>query len=469
MGRFFLLAGISLLAACTHVQPVEEKLPPGDSAGYPALGAPLPDTGAPATAPGTWYETALPADLEALLATAAMQSPDLRIEAQRVVQAEAALQAAEANRWIDVLLTGNVGTRYNTDSGDTTDSGQAGLSLDMPLDVSGRLRTLRNAARYDLAAAEANYDFTRNTTLRDLAISAVDAAEAARLQRLIEAQIETSETLLNLTELRFAQGQASIVDVLQQRDQIASLEQQLPPLRATRTAALDTIATATGVPPTAENAAAFADIPLIAAPQAFPAADRLVETRPDLRRSVSNLQSSNAIYTAALLNRLPSFSLSSTAAHDLVTGDAAGFVSATLSGALTVFDSGSKSAAIKRSGAQYEEFGTVLLRDWLAALAEIDTLIAQEREGLESIRLTEERLETANQLLDSARRRYRQGASDYLPVLNALSSIQSQEQRLIGLRASQARLRIRLHAALGLPPTAEADRPTQSDLTERTI
>ena len=135
-------------------------------------------------------------------------------------------------------------------------------------------------------------------------------------------------------------------------------------------------------------------------------------------------------------------------------------MTATVSGALTVFDSGAKDAAIDFSRAQYEESGILLLQDWLDALAEINGLISRENEGLENIRLTEERLETSRQLLESARRRYRQGASDYLPVLNALSSIQTQERRLINLRAEQARIRIRLHAAIGLP--AET-------MTERTI
>lgn len=469
MKRFFAttaLASMGLsIAACTSVPPADDLLPDAGLYSFPAA---QPETQAgtagstaPVSATSPWYETAVAPDLATLLQIAAEQSPAIRIQAKRVEQAEASLQSAEANRWIDVVLTGNASADYDFDSNDSTDSQRASLGLDLPLDVNGRLRTLRNAARYNLYTSLASYDQTRNTALRDLSLNVVDASESALLYRLIEEQIDTSRTLLQLTELRFAQGQASIVDVLQQRDQIASLEQQLPPLRATRVSAIDAIATATGTPPAEDDMPALlADIPVITPVAAYPQANTLLDSRPDLRASVYALRADNADYTAAILNRLPSFNLSGSAVSSLVSGNASEFVTTTISGALTVFDSGAKDAAIDLTRAQYEESGILLLQDWLDALAEINGLISRENEGLENIRLTEERLETSRQLLESARRRYRQGASDYLPVLNALSSIQTQERRLINLQAEQARIRIRLHAALGLPAQT---------MTERTI
>ncbi|MBD0427064.1 TolC family protein [Aquisalinus flavus] len=466
MKRFFATTALASIAAsltaCTSVPPANDMVPDAGQYSFPAA--------ATETRPGSldqsslsspWYEAAVAPELASLLQIAAEQSPAIRIQAKRVEQAEANLQSAEASRWIDVVLSGNASADYDLDSNDSTDSRRAALGLDLPLDVSGRLRTLRDAARYNLYTSAATYDQTRNTELRDLSLNVIDASESALLYRLIEEQIETSRTLLQLTELRFAQGQASIVDVLQQRDQIASLEQQLPPLRANRVSAIDAIATATGTPPAEDDMPALlADIPVITPVDAYPQADVLFDTRPDLRASVYALRADNATYTAAILNRLPSFGLSGSAVSSLVSGNASEFVTATVSGALTVFDSGAKDAAIDFSRARYEESGILLLQDWLDALAEINGLISSENEGLENIRLTQDRLETSRQLLESARRRYRQGASDYLPVLDALSSIQTQERRLINLQAEQARIRIRLHAALGLPAQT---------MTERTI
>jgi len=465
MKKFFAttaLASMGLsIAACTSVPPADDMVPDAGAYAFPAAQT-EGEAGTTALVLNTpWYEASVTPDLARLLQVATEQSPAIRIQAKRLEQARANLQAAEANRWIDVVLTGNASAEYDLDTNDSSDSQRASLGLDLPLDINGRLRTLRNAARYNLYTSAATYEQTRNTTLRDLSLNVVDASEASLLYRLIEEQIETSRTLLQLTELRFAQGQASIVDVLQQRDQIASLEQQLPPLRASRVTAIDAIATATGTPPARDDTPALlADIPDIAPVSSWPQANMLIDTRPDLRASVYSLRADNAAYTAAILNRLPSFNLSGSAVSSLVSGNASEFVTATVSGALTVFDSGAKDAAIDFSRAQHEESGILLLQDWLDALAEINGLISRENEGLENIRLTEERLETSRQLLESARRRYRQGASDYLPVLNALSSIQTQERRLINLRAEQARVRIRLHAAIGLP--AET-------MTERTI
>ena len=57
--------------------------------------------------------------------------------------------------------------------------------------------------------------------------------EQQALRRLLGRQIQTSETILELLELRFQVSQATVLDVYQQRQQLAGTQAQVPVVDAT--------------------------------------------------------------------------------------------------------------------------------------------------------------------------------------------------------------------------------------------
>ena len=124
-------------------------------------------------------------------------------------------------------------------------------------------------------------------------------------------------------------------------------------------------------------------------------------------------------------------------------------MSAALDAAFTLFDSGAKQSIAAERRAELTAAGEQHLSDWLAIVIQVDGLLHEEASLVERIELSNQRLASSRALMQAAQRRYERGVSDYLPVLEALRSLQQQQRDHLALRASLARTRIRLHHALG--------------------
>ncbi len=88
---------------------------------------------------------------------------------------------------------------------------------------------------------------------------------------------------------------------------------------------------------------------------------------------------------------------------------------------------------------------------YLEAIRDVETALVRERKQAERIRLTKRQLDTARKTLEETRIRYSQGLSDYLPVIDALTSVQALELSMVALQREALVLRIGLHRAIGGP------------------
>jgi outer membrane protein TolC len=268
---------------------------------------------------------------------------------------------------------------------------------------------------------------------------------------LLERQVTVAETLLRLIELRFTQGLASSVDVLQQRDEVAALRQQFPFARLARITAQNEMRQIGALTPERPAPLAIEALPEVSG--SFPRIEpiELLDRRSSLRASKARIEAADADFAAALADRWPTLSLSGGVLTRAVSGDVTTLVSAALGAALTLFDSGSKIAIAAERRAWLAAAGEQYLADWVAAVIEVDNLINEEASLRQRIALSEKRLKTAKALLIAAQQRYARGVSDYLPALAALRGEQQQQRDHLALQAELARSRIRLHRALGYP------------------
>jgi outer membrane protein TolC len=178
----------------------------------------------------------------------------------------------------------------------------------------------------------------------------------------------------------------------------------------------------------------------------------LLTRRPALRAGSARLAEADERFAAALADRWPQLSLSAGGLTRAISGDVTSIVNAAIDATLTLVDSGRKIAIAEQRRAQLVAVGQQLLNDWIQAVVEADTLIYEEHSLRDRIALSEQRLVTAEALLKAAQRRYERGVSDYLPVLAALRGLQQQQRDHLALQAELARVRIRLHHALGHAP-----------------
>ena len=400
---------------------------------------------------GPWWRHAVAAPLAEAVDSMLQTNLTLREREAEVAAARARLTRAEADSGAAVELRGDVRAQ-KTSGDDVTDSRSAALDGSLPLDLNGALARRVEAARLTLVAESATLAQQRHDLARDYLLASLDAAEAAERLALLNEQLAIAEELLRLIGLRFAQGIATGVDVLQQRDQVAALRQQVPAAELARRQAenrLRRLAARHPGLPASPAGPATTRLPPITPPGASPAPLELLQHRPDLRAAQARLEAADARFAEALAERWPSLELSGGLVQRVVSGDVSTLVSAALGAAFTLFDGGAKAAVARERRAELEVAGARYLGDWFEAVIALDDL-RLTRAGLEArIALSRERLQTASDLLGAAKRRYERGVSDYLPVLDALRDLQQQQRDHLALRAELARTLVRLHHAGG--------------------
>ncbi|MCB1773711.1 MAG: TolC family protein [Gammaproteobacteria bacterium] len=446
-GRNLVIATAALISGCLSLEdrPADPVFP-ADA----AFTLDLPVLGTTAANSADWWQRATEGPVLAQLQQALETNVRLRQAEAEVAAARAQRDQARADRGPDVTASADLGVS-KTSGSDPTNSRGIGIDADLPLDVGGALALREEAALNLWKARREEARQLRSDIARNFLLAVVDGAEATARDQLLSQQIEASQTLLRLIELRFTQGLASSVDVLQQRDELASLRQQIPLAQRDLRTAQNRLRELSGRTPDATVGVLFDGMPAIATAFAPATPLELLQRRPDLLALQARLAAADARFAAALADRLPTLSLSGRAVTRVASGDVTTLIGAVLDAAFTVFDSGGKEAIAEEQRARLAAAGHDYLATWIERVIEIDDLANDEASLRERIGLSGQRLETAEALLQAARRRYERGVSDYLPVLAALRGLQQQQRDHLSLRADLGRTRIRLHDGLGTP------------------
>jgi len=266
-----------------------------------------------------WFELFRDDTLNGLVKTALQENFELRIAAQRVLQARAAYGITRSAQWPTVdasadyiaARSSQVGANGNIPAGTDSDVSyaQAGFSFSWELDVWGRLRRLSEAGRAQYLATEEGRRGVITTLVADvsqtyLGLRALDLElEIAKRTR------DVATNNLQLVEARRTSGVASGLDVRQAEQllftatgQIASIEREIA---------------------LSENALSLllghvpGDIPrgrpleAMQAPPTVPAGlpSTLLERRPDIRQAEQQLIAANAQIGAAKADYFPRISL----------------------------------------------------------------------------------------------------------------------------------------------------------------
>jgi len=392
--------------------------------------------------------------LTALIHQALADNLDLRSAWARLGQSAALARQAGAPLWPELDATGAASRSRTEAAGPVVRTTQYSLSLaaSYEIDLWGRVRSQERAAALDFAASREDLEaaaITVAATVGDVWYSLVEQREQ---RLLLDQQIETSETLLELAELRFSQGLASALDVYQQRQQLATTRGQVPGVESRRRVLEHQLAVLLGRTPMADmvpGPLALPDLPRL--PEAGLPADMLAR-RPDVRAAQARLAAADHRVAAAVAARLPSLSLTGSAGYaagrsqDLWNSQAWSMAASALA---PVFDAGRRAAEVSRTKARVDEALALYTQTILTAFREVEDALVQERKQWEYVASVREQLELATSTLREARERYSNGLSDYLPVLAAVQSHHQVARELISARRQLISFRIQLYRSLG--------------------
>lgn len=285
--------------------------------------------------------------------------------------------------------------------------------------------------------------------------------EQKALLKLINYQVELSETLLELVELRFSLGQSSALDVYQQRLQLEQTRTTAIPVLAALKNASHQMNVLLGSPPKEQwvYSQKIEDINLPPFPYMGTPAD-LICRRPDLRAAHYRVKSADYEVAAAIADLYPRLVLSSS--YELRTRDLGQLFQEEIfkiAGRLMqpIYDGCRRRCEVARRKAIVKERLDNFGQRFLVALQEIEDAVVNESSQLELLRQIAKQIEIAKLNLEEARLRYANGLNDYLTVISAIQSLQGLERRMINEHRILLTTRSNLYRALGGPCLVDCD------------
>ncbi len=403
-------------------------------------------------------------ELDALCDAALRGNLDLRRARSRLEAAEAVARSAGAGLLPQVSLEGNVSrSQQNLFLGRGAAGGKPltvsqtlfplSLGASYEVDLWGRVASTRRAAQLDAAASHEDLDAMAISVAGGVMGAYLGLVAERQTRELLRRQIDTNRKLLEAVELRFVHGQASAVDVLQQRSQLEAVLGQLPALEARLQVQTQQVAALLGrLVQRDEQVAALTSLPPVPPLPALGVPAALLERRPDVRAARKRMLAVDHRVASAKVELLPALRLSATTGF---TGRAEplsffdNFVFNLASGlSAPLFDGGRRRAEVARVKAVLQEavyaYGQVVLR----ALQEVEEALAREEGERAGLLAAEQRLETVGKTLEEARFRYAHGQTDYLPVLTTLITLQALEADKIQRQRAQWLARVGLVRAL---------------------
>lgn len=403
-----------------------------------------------------WWRAFGDAALDSLVAQALAHNGDLRIAQSRLQEYQARVRVAASGQQPALTAGFSPGRArvigpFGTPVEATSIQGNVQASYE--LDVSGRLASATQAARFDYAAQQAASDATALSVAASVASGYLNLRALDAQLALARATLASRARSLALARRQFEVGYSSRLELSQAEAEYRTTAGAVPQLEraiAQQENALSLLSGASpGVIARGKDLAAF-DAPSIAA--GLPSA--LLRRRPDVAQAERALAASDANLAAARGQFLPSVRLfASAGVHgasvaQLLQSPAAlwsvgGSVLAPL------FDAGRLRAQADIAASQRD-------RALFTYEAVVRNAFAETENALTAIRLLGEQLAEAGarrvaaaEVLRVAHNRYANGYASYLEELDAQRNLFSAEVGELQLRASLLAAHVDLYRALG--------------------
>ena len=163
-----------------------------------------------------------------------LRRPDIRQAEQQMIAANANIGAARAMFFPSISLTASAGFA-SSDLSDLFKSSSKGFSiapsLYLPLFNAGRNRANLEAAEASEKIAAAQYEKAIQTAFREVSDALVSRQTLADQLQSQEAQVEAESARLKLSDLRYRNGVASYLDLLDAQRSLFALQQAVVQVR----------------------------------------------------------------------------------------------------------------------------------------------------------------------------------------------------------------------------------------------
>lgn len=404
-----------------------------------------------------WWKSLGGSRLNALVNQALANNGDLKAAEARIRAAEAEARKAGAALVPDLEATASMESSSRQESGGRRESSSGGLGLASAYEVDlwGRVRAGRAAAVFDTEAARADLQAARFSMAASVASLWATGIEQTAQLALLEQQLASNETGLSILELRNRRGQASAIDVAQQKQLAESVRGDIIEAKARLAVTRHALQVLLGEFPSSGGSVFSGEIPT---PGPLPGTGVPADWaagRPDLVRGMLELSAAEERVAVAVAERFPTFRLGAALRGDAPSWSALadGWIASIAADAVApLLDGGARKAEVDRARARAAELAAGFAQNLRVAFAEVEDALVEDTARRNLLASLESQAEHARLAVERARSGYLRGAETYLRVLDAVRSLQSLERRLLTARRDCFVQRVNLCRALARSP-----------------
>lgn len=408
----------------------------------------------PTTIARDWWKNFKSPELDSLMSEALAKNNDLNAAIARVEQARGLLQSTGSSLLPAVDASGSLGYERNdpgAGAGTSGGAGSAGLSVGYELDLFGRNRAEIESGEYALQSSRFASDATALIVMGDVAKGYFNVLNLQERLKIADQNLDSARDLLRIVQARFDAGATTMLDVAQQKSDLASTEAARASVERQLKMAKSALAVLVGKPPqmlkiTATDLRAL-PVPAIAPGQP----SSLLERRPDILAAEANLIAANADIGAARAAFFPDVTLGldwTVAASPL--GDPATTALA-LASAITapIFKSGLLEGNLLTSKARKAELIENYRKSVLVSFKDVEDALS----GIKAAQQRETALETAmneaRKAYDLSKQQYDAGSIDFQTLLDARQTLLASEDTYIQTKNDRLAAAVDLYKALG--------------------
>ena len=424
-----------------------------------------PASSAPSIADEQWSAIFQDSTLQHLIQEALANNLDLRIAAQRVLEAQAQLGVTRSQQFPTVNGGGSytaiqipsslAGTNNNgTPANSFFNGGGPSASAAWNLDFWGLYRRQTEAARAELLASQWGQRATRTSLIQGVAEAYFELRSLDAQMAITENTIKARKDSLQLTQALEQHGAGSLADVRQAEELLHAAQANLPDLRRQIAIQENTISILLGHNPQAIDRGL--PIEQQPHPQEIPVGipSQLIERRPDIQQAEAKLVAANARIGVARAQYFPQISLTSlggSASNQLssVFSSPNGYWYAAGSISEPIFDGGRIRSNYRLSKAQEQEMLLAYQKTILNAFKDVSNSLVSYKETREHREEQAEQVKSAADAVRLARLRYSGGNTSYLEVLTTDTDLYSAQLLLAQAQQQEAASLVQLYAALG--------------------
>ena len=408
-----------------------------------------------------WWQPYGDPELDRLQTQLVQNSPDLRAALARYQQAKAYADQLRSGLFPSFALRADgVRARQSETSPPAGrasprhfNSYGAGVEATYEVDLWARVRNDVNAGRLEASAAAADLESARLSLQAQLADYYIALYGLDREAALLAGTVAAYDRALVLTKERHEAGIVSGLDVARAQTQLDTARSQVAQNKAQRATLEHAIAVLVGESPS-QFSLSSRSVPLQLPQMPADVPTNLLQRRPDIAAAQRRTAAANASVGVARAAYFPSIALSgahgfrSTRSNDWLTApNAAWSVGPTI--LLELFDAGRRRARVEQARAVLDEAGATYRGVVLGAFQEVEDNLALLYHYGTAAESERSAVTSAQQALDFAMNRYREGAVSYLEVVQSQTTALNTQREALDLETRQLRASVALIRALG--------------------